>query len=56
MNGKYVYETFQENMVTDITILDVSDAFDRVWHQGRTQKMKQIGYPLGRHPTARFIS
>lgn len=32
---------------TAIAYLDISKAFDRVWHQGLIHKMKQIGLPTG---------
>ncbi len=42
---EYIHTAFQEKKHTIVTLLDVSQAFDRVWHPGLIYKLKTIGTP-----------
>lgn len=44
---EYVTEGFNRRQVTGAVFLDVSKAFDRVWHDGLIVKMLNMGYPVG---------
>lgn len=42
---EYIHTAFQEKKHSIVTLLDVSQAFDRVWHPGLIYKLKTIATP-----------
>ena len=41
----YIYHPFDEEFETRAIFLDISKAFDKVWHEGLIYKLRQYGFP-----------
>ena len=39
-----IYHCFDEGMETTAIFLDISKAFDKVWHKGLTYQLRQYGF------------